>query len=249
MFNVIASVVSNLFLWLWLLGLIFLWWATKKNRQARRWGMLLFIGIWLLGTRPVAEAILWPLESRYFPPEIASLQKQRVSQVVVLTGGGHPIRGEILSSAFPHASMYRFLGGLELCSRLGPDCRVIFSGSAGRGRDLPTALTMKDLSEMLSSERQVLAEARSDSTSEHPVNIKGFVGKEPFLLVTSAAHMPRSIKSFLKAGMNPIPYPVDYFTRGWHGWMDWLPSIESLWEISVAFREYEALLFYAIRES
>src|SRR4030042_3778326 len=146
MFSVVTSVVSNLFLWLWLLVAVFIWCATKVNRKARRRGVILLILFWLLGTRPFAEALLWPLETRYAVPTIASLQKQGVKQMVVLTGGGYPIKGEMLSTAFPHASMYRFLGGLELCSRLGADCLIIFSGSAGRQRgDITVALTMKYL--------------------------------------------------------------------------------------------------------
>ena len=37
---------------------------------------------------------------------------------------------------------------------------------------------------------------------------------ERWVLVTSAYHMPRSMGSFRKAGWMPIPYPVDYVTRG-----------------------------------
>ncbi len=81
---------------------------------------------------------------------LPDLQKQGVKQVVVLTGGGYSIQGEMLSSSFPHASMHRFLGGLEVCSRLGQDCVIIFSGSAGRQRgDLTVALTMQELSRLI----------------------------------------------------------------------------------------------------
>ena len=133
-FSLITSIVSNLFIWLWLLTLLFVWWATKANRKARRRGFLLLLLFWLLGTRPVADAVLWPVESRYEVPDVADLRKQGVKQVVVLTGGGYPIQGEMLSSSFPHGSMHRFLGGVELSSHLGEDCLIVFSGSAGRQR-------------------------------------------------------------------------------------------------------------------
>jgi uncharacterized SAM-binding protein YcdF (DUF218 family) len=208
----------------------------------------LLILFWLLGTRPVAEAVLWPLETRFAVPTIASLQTKGVKQIVVLTGGGYPIQGEMLSSAFPHASIYRYLGGLELCSRLGQDCRIIFSGSAGRQRgDLTVALTMQDLSHLIAPGREVLAEAKSESTTEHPANVRPLLSKGPIVLVTSAFHMPRSMRSFNKAGLDPIPYPVDFLSSGNYGWMDWLPSVGSLWNIGVALREYQALVFYTIR--
>ena len=248
MFSLVTSIISNLFLWLWLLATCFIWWATKSNRKARRRGVILLLFFWFLGTRPVADAFLWPLESRYEVPDVASLQKQGVKQVVVLTGGGYPIQGEMLSTAFPHGSMYRFLGGLELCSRLGEDCLIIFSGSAGRQRGhLTVALTMQDLSRLIAPGRQVLAEARSESTAEHPTNVRPLLRKEPFVLVTSAYHMPRSIRSFNKAGLRPVPYPVDFLSSSGYGWLDVLPSFEDLWKMNLALREYQALILYTVK--
>lgn len=249
MLSVIASLVPNLFLWIWLSGAAFLWWATRTDRKARRQGFILLIVFWALATRPVTRAILSPLESRYPVPEISSLERQDVKQVVVLTGGGYPKKGEMLSSMFPHASIYRFLGGLELCSRLGPGCRLIFSGSAGRNRrDLAVALTMKDLTHFIAPECEVAAEARSESTAEHPSNIRPLLNPGRFILVTSALHMVRSIRSFRKAGLDPIPYPIDFLSAGsGYHWSDGLPSIENLWKLDVAAREYLALAFYTIK--
>jgi uncharacterized SAM-binding protein YcdF (DUF218 family) len=248
MFSLITSIVSNLFIWLWLSAAVFIWWATRSNRKARRRGLVLLILFWFLGTRPIADAVLWPLESRYEVPDVVSLQKQRVKQVVVLTGGGYPIQGEMLSIGFPHASMYRFLGGLELCSRLGEDCLIIFSGSAGRQRGyLTVALTMQDLCRLIAPGRQVLAEARSESTAEHPANVKPLLRREPFVLVTSAYHMPRSMRSFKRAGLNPIPYPVDFLSSGGYRWVDVLPSFEDFWKMNVALREYQALVLYTLK--
>lgn len=207
------------------------------------------MGIWLVGTRPVAEIVLQPLESQYKQADIRDLAGKGIHQVVVLTGGGYPLHGEILSSTFPHGSAYRFLGGIELCTRLGPDCRIIFSGSAGRQRrDLLTAETMKDLSLLITPGREVLAETQSASTAEHPANVRAMVKNEPFLLVTSAVHMPRSMRTFQKAGLKPIPYPVDFLALGGeYGWSSWLPSFENMWKLNVALREYMALLFYTVK--
>jgi len=249
MFSVITSIISNLFLWLWFLAALFLGWATRKNRPARVLGFVFLVSLWLLGARPVAENLLRPLERQYSVPEIASLQKAGIRQVVVLTGGGCPLRGEMLYSSLPHASAYRFLGGGELAARLGGECRVIFSGSAGRGRGLATAKTMEDLSRLLAPHRQTAAEAESDSTAEHPAKVKPLLIEPKFVLVTSALHMPRSIRIFRDAGMNPIPYPVDFLVQGQYGWMDWIPSLESWWKLNAGFREYLATLLYMARRA
>jgi uncharacterized SAM-binding protein YcdF (DUF218 family) len=246
MFSILASLISNLFLWLWLLGVILLWWGTQKNPRARILGIIIFVGFWFVGSRPFAEVVLSPLENVYNPPDIASLQRQEVQQVVVLTGGGYPIHGELLSSAFPHGSA--FLGGMELCARLGTDCKIAFSGSSGRGSGAwPTGLWMKDLALILMPNRQILAEVRSHSTGDHPVNIRSFLEKGPFVLVTSAYHMPRAVRTFKRSGLDPIPYPVDFLVLGEdYGGLDLIPSIENLSKLNVALREYLALLFYSV---
>ena len=246
--SIVTSVCSNLYLWLWFLIALFMWWVTRRSRTSRHWSFLCLALLWLLGTRPVAKVVLSPLENCYTAPTLSNLEKQSVRQVVVLTGGGYPVRGGLLSSAFPHGSAYRFLGGVELSSRLGPDCLIIFSGSAGRERrDLATADTMKELSLLLISGPEVLAEAQSGSTSEHPANVKPLLRSSPFVLITSAVHMPRAMRSFKRAGLNPIAYPVDFLAvEGDYGWMSLIPSVENLWKLNVAFREYLALLFYTI---
>ena len=72
------------------------------------------------------------------------------------------------------------------------------------------------------------------------------VGK-PFAIVTSAVHMPRAMRSFKRAGLNPIGYPVDFLTaEGSYGWMGFIPSVENLWKVNVALREYMALAFYTM---
>ena len=248
MFHLISNLLPNIILWIFLAGAFILLITAKGNPWFRRWGWIFLIIIWMLSTRPVAEQILLPLEKSYSQPDIQRLKERGVDQVVVLTGGGFSLRGELLSSAFPHASMYRFTGGLELCRRLGPDCRIIFSGSAGRNqRDLSTAVYMKDLALLFNPALHTSAEAISGSTAEHPANVKRLTGEKPFLLVTSAYHMPRSVRTFQKAGLEPIPYPVDFLIKSHYHWGDLLPSAESLWVLQVGLREYFALAYYTFR--
>jgi uncharacterized SAM-binding protein YcdF (DUF218 family) len=60
--------------------------------------------------------------------------------------------------------------------------------------------------------------------------------------------MPRAMRSFKKAGLNPIPYPVDFLTvEGGYGWMSVVPSVENLWKVNVALREYMAMVFYTVK--
>ncbi len=233
--------------WLFLLNLFFLWAAVRRKRNVLKWRILFLADLGLICIRPVAETFLRPLEAFYATPSITELKGKGIKRVVVLTGGGYDLRGEMLSFTLPHASMYRFMGGLELCNRLGPACTVVFSGTSGGQNGITTASYMEGLVRILSPGRKVISESRSGSTSEHPINVKPLVGKEPFVLVTSAYHMPRSVKAFRKAGLDPIPYPVDFFVMGHYGWNDLLPSAESLWKIQIGIHEYIGLLYYEVK--
>jgi uncharacterized SAM-binding protein YcdF (DUF218 family) len=248
LFSALTSLGSSLFLWLWLAIALFTWWATRKSRTSRVWTFIFLLFLWFLGTRPVADAVLSPLENCFTAPDITSLENQNLRQVVVLTGGGYPTRGELLASAFPHASVYRFIGGLELSSRLGSNCRLIFSGSAGRrNREITTAITMQELALLVAPGLEVSAEARSGSTAEHPENVKLLLDDRPFVLLTSAIHMPRAMRTFKRAGLDPIAYPVDFLAvEGDYGLMSFIPSVENLWKLNVALREYMALAFYTL---
>jgi uncharacterized SAM-binding protein YcdF (DUF218 family) len=194
----------------------------------------------MFGTRVVAELLLAPLEDGYETPSVAVLQEAGVSTVVVLTGGGYTPVAERLSSALPHASTHRFLAGMELAVRLG--ARIVFSGSAGRGaRELGTAGHMAALARTLAPGLDVQAETESDSTAEHPANVRKLVGDAPFALVTSASHVPRAMRAFERAGMHPYAYPVDRLVQRGYGLTDALPSGEGYWMLAVAVREYVAL--------
>ena len=249
MISLVAALAPNLLLWLCLMLLL-----TVSRSRIGRTGARPVLGaaavalLWLLSTRPVAETVLAPLESRYQQVSPADLARRDVRQVVVLTAGGFSDRHPLISSTLPPSSAYRFLAGIELCSGIGPDCRLLFSGSAGRSqRDVTAADSMRKLAERLPLEFESVAESASGSTAEHPVNVARLLHEGPFALVTSAFHMPRAMRSFARYDLQPIPCPADPLVRGDYRWIDWLPSAGSLGVTTLAAREYLALLLYTLR--
>jgi uncharacterized SAM-binding protein YcdF (DUF218 family) len=241
MLAVLTALAGNLLLVLLAAALV---WSIHRRRP---WGVFLLLLLALLTCPAVAERFLLPLEAQYPVPSLDDLQARGVRQVVVLTGGGYPDEQPLAATALPPASAARFLAGVELCARLGEDCRLLFSGSAGRGeRDRPTAQTMARALQAIDPTRPVVAEARSGSTAEHPGNVAPLLEPGEFLLVTSARHMPRAMTSFRRAGLEPVPYPVDFLT-GHPGWTRWLPSTGGLTLLQAAWREALATLFYTLR--
>ena len=125
---------------------------------------------------------------------------------------------------------------------------MVFSGAAGRThRDIATAEIMRKLAGAFLPETVILSEVRSGSTAEHPADVGPLLESEGrFALVTSAYHMPRAMRSFRRAGLEPIAFPVDSLSQGDTAWMDWLPSSQSFWNLNVGLREYFAVVLYAI---
>jgi uncharacterized SAM-binding protein YcdF (DUF218 family) len=83
----------------------------------------------------------------------------------------------------------------------------------------------------------VFTEDRSDNTAENALNTKQVLDslqlKPPYLLVTSAYHIPRAALIFKKAGIKVVPYPCNYTDgRGGSEWGDFIPrpSVLMSWE-------------------
>lgn len=244
----ITPLVGNPLLWLWLAVTLFAWRRAAGHRRRRLWVALVATSVWLLASRPVVERLAHPLDRAYPRPSLEVLQQQGVRQVVVLTGGGYGVDAEPWSLALPNASSHRFLGGIEACRILADDGRLIFSGSAGRGRrDVATADAMAALARRLSPGLTVLSESRSGSTAEHPQNVAPLLQPEPFLLVTSGYHLRRAMDSFRRAGYDPIAFPVDPLIHAGTSWTRWLPSFENLAVLQLLWREYLALALYRAR--
>lgn len=69
----------------------------------------------------------------------------------------------------------------------------------------------------------------------------------PFCLLTSAAHMPRSLGCFRKAGMEVIPYPQHFISKAGRGYnfQDYvLPSAGILFQWEALLKEWMGMLAY-----
>ena len=84
-------------------------------------------------------------------------------------------------------------------------------------------------------------------TAEEASSVAALVGKSPFILVTSAYHMPRSVGLFRKAGFDVEPYPVDWHLGGREDLLSFLMfSVEGLGTVDLGFHEWIGLAAYWI---
>ena len=218
-------------------GLILLWF-TRKKKAAR---ILLTIGLgllYLLSFRPISSAFLMPLENSY--PYYQG--RDDVSYILVLGGGSVDDPRLPIASQLSDPSLNRLVEGIGIYRRI-QNVKLIFSGAK-------VARLMSAAAQSLGvKENDILIETNSKDTRDEARNIRRIVGKAPFILVTSASHIPRAMALFKKRGMYPIPAPVRYMVRGEYILNPefFLPSPGELDKTGRAWHEYLGLLWAKLR--
>ena len=140
----------------------------------------------------------------------------------------------------------RFLAGLDLY-RAGKAPRLLFTGGASPFRPGQAPEGQRYLQEARQLGVPVAAMASTSpvvNTAEEAAAIRQLLpGRAQLLLVTSAFHMRRAQRLFERQGLQVLPFPVDFQSRGrWAGplWRDptqWFPSARALNDSSRALRE------------
>jgi len=236
----------------WVILLLLL--GLLAQRRWRRAGMNLIwlaLGVLLLlGWEPPPDALVRRLEARY--PAVTSLpDAQRYAGLVVLGGALEPAyvwQGHGQPALNDAAE--RMTGALPLLQRY-PHLQLLFTG--GEGELLASSLTEADRARIFYADmgvapQRLLFESASRTTYENAVMsavLPGVDKTRPWLLVTSAWHMPRAMATFEKAGWNVTAYPVDFRTGNATPWTRYsLGGGSGKWNL--ALHEYLGLLAYRL---
>jgi uncharacterized SAM-binding protein YcdF (DUF218 family) len=203
----------------------------------------------LLSIAPVSGALLRTLEQRYPPLNLSSLPVELTKSpsgifIVVLGSGYSPDPSVDRNSHLSQDALARLLEGVQICQEV-ESCRLILSGG-------PTAAAqaMKEVSLSLGvPQREIILEENSRNTEQEARLIKPMVGIAPFILVTSASHMPRAMGLFQKLGMHPIAAPTDYLakTGGPFSPDEFYPGAGGLSEAERAVYEYLGMAWEKLR--
>ena len=197
-----------------LLGLILLWF-TRLQKTGKVIVTIGFIILTGLSYGPVSEALLRPLEYKY-PPLLNSDHLTEVKWVVVL-GGGHVSNPKIpVTSRISSSALYRLVEGIRHY-RQRPGRKLILTGGVIFD-PVSHAEVLSEVAQAIGVNKQdIVLEQHSMDTKDEALYVKALVGKGRFILVTSAAHMPRSMALFRNQGMDPIPAPTGYIVKEGRG--------------------------------
>ncbi|MBY0431886.1 MAG: YdcF family protein, partial [Rhodospirillales bacterium] len=202
---------------------------------------------------PVGRWLLLPLENR-FPgnPDLPA----HVSGIVVLGGSVDPVLSAERAQPVLTAAALRLEAAAMLANRL-PTVPLVFTGGSGNvlRHDVKEAGPATRVLQALGvGHEQLKTEDQSRTTHENAVLARavaaglGRAGQGPWVLVTSAAHMPRAVGAFRAAGWDVLPYPVDYRTSGHFGFEGTWDLASRLGELSDAMHEWLGLVVYRVQQ-
>jgi len=99
------------------------------------------------------------------------------------------------------------------------------------------------------NKKNILLEEISKDTEDQARLIQQIVGKDQFILVTSASHMPRTMAFFRKLGMDPLPAPTEHLVKERVAITPgrFYPSAGGLRKTERAFYEYLGLAWAKLR--
>jgi len=229
-----------------IVGVVLLW-LTKKLRAGK---ILVSIGILLLtllSYSALPNLLLKPLEHQY-PPFIALKNLPKVKWIVVLSGSHTSDPNIPVNSQLSDSSLSRLVEGIRIHLAL-PGSLLILSGG-GVFDPVPESKIMADMAVSLGVNREnLILESVSKDTEDQAGLIHKIVGNDPFALVTSAAHMPRSMAFFRKREMQPIPAPTDYRAKEWQETVPgmFFPKVDELKKAEIAIYEYLGLTWAKLR--
>lgn len=185
-------------------GLALLWFS-RFQKTGKVFLSLGWLALFLLSLQPVADRLLRPIESSYPTWQ----KKQHVDYIVVL-GGGYTWNPQWApSSNLINNSLPRLNEGIRLW-RANPGAKLIFTGASAQTNPVSTAEAGARVAESLGVPRaDIITLDRPKDTEEEAAAVKQAIGDAPFLLVTSASHLPRAMIFFQHAGMNPLPAPAN----------------------------------------
>jgi uncharacterized SAM-binding protein YcdF (DUF218 family) len=199
--------------------------GLRKPHLCKRFLLLALADVLLVGWLPTSEGFLRALEDATPKINLTQMSEKDFSGIIILGGaieGGQIAldRGEVSI----YSSAERVTKAFELIRRY-PELPFIFSGFSGRlsPQGLSEAEAFKTLiAEQGLPDKLAHYENQSRNTYENVVFMKPMILElgaksandiqKPWLLITSASHMYRSLKIFQKQGIEVVPVIVDYQT-------------------------------------
>ena len=163
--------------------------------------------LFLISYDPFANTVLKPLENQY--PSLINLPT--TAEYIVVLGNGHrsdDTRSRV--SQHSQTALMRLSEGIRLY-RQSSNIKLSLLDTV-EDENTHAFMQQQLAIELGVNEKDIIIDGAPKDTSEESQAVKKIVGHKPFVLVTSASHMPRAMKIFEDAWLNPVAAPTDYLS-------------------------------------
>lgn len=176
----------------------------------------------------------------------SELERRGVRYVVVLAA-------ELVEDGAPPADswgrgLHRVMEGIRLAKGID-GCKLVLSGGAIPGRPSVAEVMARLPEEMGISRDMLILNTTVFDTEDEARTFSQLLGDQPFGLVTSASHIPRSMRLFRKYGSQPIACPCEFHTlREPFFYSRYMPSPGNLLNSHRGLHEYFGMWWLDIKE-
>jgi uncharacterized SAM-binding protein YcdF (DUF218 family) len=214
---------------------------ARRRLSIVLWTAAAFL-VYVASIAPVADALLAPLEGRFAP--LSDVQDLPPVRYIVVLGSGYAPRDGIpITAALEGDGLSRIAEGVRLMRQIH-GARLVVSGGAVDNRTAAAVGYAQFAVDFGIDADSIVKLDKSLDTAEEASSIAALVGQAPFILVTSAYHMPRAVRLLQLAGAHPIPAPTGQLTSRQIEWapQGWIPHSSSLHKTERALHEYIGMM-------
>lgn len=222
---------------------------TRRQILGRVLLSLSLLSLLLLSYAPIAHTISRGLEKQYTPYVLKPAFKPKY--VIVLGGGVVMDPTFPITSQIGSVSLARLVEGIRIF-RKHPDSTLLLSGGGTlAGQQRAEAAVMAEMAQLLGVPvGSILTESKSWDTKDQARRLKRIVADAPFVLVTSATHLPRAMLMFQEEGMKPVPGPAKFHSKDDEETVfnrhTLFPRPQNLVHVSRSVHEYLGLLWMQV---
>lgn len=241
---------GNLVLWLLLVAMVL---QFLRPQLAKRLIISVALLMLIIAITPMAQLLISPLEQRFTFPG----PQRNLAAIVVLGGSQHPAQAQQSPFSGINDHSERMWAAAAL-ARQYPQAKLVFVGGEketpyGTLKESDVATTY--FQQMGIDASRLIVDNRSKNTADNARYTKELIIKldidlqpgdhrQPWMLVTSAVHMPRAMGSFMQQGLAPVPYPVNVQSLPIQQWIITPDFSNNLSHFELALHEWLGLVKY-----
>lgn len=221
----------------------------NRRTKPRAKGTLAIGLVWLfiISTPFIPRHLLSSLEQHYPVLMQSKIGATQQPINILVLGSGYQFQQDLPNTQMLHPSGLARLAEAIRLSQILTESTIVFSGYSGR-QPIPQAeIGAGAASELGINPNKIYTIPEPWNTKDEARQYKERYGTaNPFILITDAAHMPRALYHFRKAGLSPIPAPCNFRIKKNDipkTFSYYLPSSQNITYSEILFHEYLGLLW------